>query len=110
MQSYDIHSGKPSVHVAINNLVGHINTCKKLHIKVFNVIVGHGSTGGTHKIKTETLTFLEEAKEKKQIKAFICGNEIDIFNNKYQKLEDKYKKLLEKDNRNFNPGVIYIWL
>jgi hypothetical protein len=52
---------------------------------------------------------LEEWKEVNYIKDFICGNEIDIFNSKYQNF--KYKMLLtEEVKRSKNPGAVYIIL
>lgn len=111
MQCYDIHKGKVPVETALKNLEYYIKRSKNLHDKFFGVVVGYGSTGGTHKIKTASIEYLDEALEKNRIKEYILGNEIDIYCTKYQKLNDKFKKDISEDlKKEHNPGVIYIWV
>lgn len=108
MISCDIHFGRPTVFNAINHLKIFLNSVKKKE-KIVEVITGYGSTGGTHKIKTATLNFLEEKKEEGYIKDFIWGNELDIFNQKYQTF--KYKELIpDICKRQLNAGSVYIIL
>ena len=101
----DIHSNKETKEQALYNLMTHIKMCKRLKDRVLYVVVGYGSTSGKHIIKTNTLELAEELKEKNQIKDYILGNELDIFNAKYQRF--KYKDLInEEEKRIKNPGLI----
>ena len=101
----DIHSNKETKEQASYNLLTWIKRCKKTKDKVLYVIVGYGSTSGKHKIKTNTLEIAEELKINSQIKDYILGNELDIFNEKYQKF--KYKELIDEDEKRIkNPGLI----
>ena len=79
------------------------------HIQIVEVITGYGSTGGTSKIKNAVIVRLEELKTQKYIKDYICGNELDIFNAKYQNF--KYRDLIPEDVKKIrNSGAIYIVL
>ena len=93
----DIHSNKETKEQALYNLMTHIKMCKRLKDRVLYVVVGYGSTSGKHIIKTNTLELAEELKQKNQIKDYILGNELDIFNAKYQKF--KYKELINEDEK-----------
>lgn len=109
MYTVDLHLKKETVDSAIANLHTSIKLARKTKEKVLCLIVGYGSTGGTHKIKTAVENELEELKNKNLIKGYINGNELDIFNIKYQNL--KNKELIPKDvfNRK-NPGQIIVIL
>lgn len=108
MKEIDIHYGHPTVDVAMESLIFHIKSEKKLNSKVVGIIVGYGSSGGTHKIKNEALNKLLEFKASNYIKDFILGNELDIFNSKYQSF--KYKDLVRSEIDKHNPGIIYVIL
>ena len=89
MYTVDLHLKGETVISALYNLQSSINLARKSKEKTLCLIVGHGSTGGTHKIKTAVLEKLLELKQKNQIKDYIIGNEVDIFNSKYQTLKGK---------------------
>lgn len=108
MVSRDIHYGKPTVVNALEHLEIFLKDVKRSE-KIVEVITGYGSSGGSSKIKNAVITRLEELKESNYIKDFICGNELDIFNKKYQ--DFKYKILLPKEVKRIqNKGAIYIVL
>ncbi len=108
MLSRDIHYGKPTVANAIDHLDIFLKEVKRSE-KIVEVITGYGSTGGTSKIKNAVIERLEELKAQKYIKDYICGNELDIFNFKYQNF--KYRDLIpEKVKKIQNNGAIYIVL
>lgn len=108
MRSRDIHYGMPTVSNALDHLDLFLKETKKSE-KIIEVITGYGSTGGTSKIKNAVIKRLEEYKEKKYIKDFICGDELDIFNKKYQNF--KYLNLLTPEIKKIqNKGAIYIVL
>ena len=108
MLSRDIHYGKPTVINALEHLDIFLKDSKRSE-KIVEVITGYGSSGGSSKIRTAVIIKLEEYKEKNYIKDFICGDEVDIFNSKYQNF--KYKTLIpEEVKRIQNKGAIYIVL
>ena len=108
MLSRDIHYGKPTVINALEHLDIFLKDSKRSE-KIVEVITGYGSSGGSSKIKTAVIIKLEEYKEKNYIKDFICGDEVDIFNSKYQNF--KYKTLIPKEVKRIqNKGAIYIVL
>lgn len=107
MLTRDIHSNKESVETAIYDLAQSIKLARSSKEKVLCLIVGYGSKGKTHKIQTAVIEELERYIEKKQIKEYIRGNELDIFNLKYQKL--KFAHLIpENEKKEKNYGKIYI--
>lgn len=108
MISRDIHYRMPTVANALEHLDIFLKEVKRSE-KIVEIITGYGSTGGSSKIKNAVIERLDELKENKYIKDYICGNELDIFNTKYQNF--KYKTLLTDDiKRTRNPGAIYIIL
>lgn len=108
MISRDIHYGKPTVVNALEHLDIFLKDVKREE-KIVEVITGYGSTGGSSKIKNAVIKRLEEYKESNYIKDFICGDELDIFNPKYQNF--KYLSLIPTEVKKIrNKGAIYIIL
>ena len=108
MRSRDIHYGKPTVANALEHLDIFLKDSKRSE-KIVEVITGYGSTGGSSKIKNAVLERLEEYKSTNYIKDYICGNELDIFNLKYQNF--KYRDLIPENVKKIrNSGAIYIVL
>lgn len=109
MLTVDIHKYKASVKNALEELDVYIGLARKDKDRLLSVIVGYGSTGGTHKIKTGVLDKLEEYKNKGFIKDYILGSELDLFSPKY--LSFKYKERIPtSEKRECNPGKVYIVL
>ena len=109
MYTVDLHPKGATVEDALYNLKIAIKQARGSKDKTLCLIVGYGSTGGTHKIKTNVLLELEELKKKNQIKDFILGSEVDIFSVKYQTL--KGKELIDKECfKRRNPGEIIVIL
>ncbi|MDE5547233.1 MAG: hypothetical protein K2M84_04825 [Anaeroplasmataceae bacterium] len=106
MYTVDLHLKNETVETACYNLMEIIKLARSSKERVLCLIVGYGSTGGTHKIKTAVLNRLTELKEKNQIKGFLEGNEVDMFNPKYQSL--KGHELIPK--RTYNKGEIIVIL
>ena len=109
MYTIDIHSNKETVSMALYNLEIGIKMARKDKDKILCVITGYGSHNTKHKIKTEVLIKLEEYLKNKFIKGYILGNELDIFNLKYQSFPNK-DKLSKEALINKNPGAIYVAL
>lgn len=86
-----------------------IKLCKKQKDKICGLIVGYGSSNKSHKIKSSFIEILEEKKNKKIIKDYICGEDLDIFSSKY--LNFKFRYLIpESEKKIKNKGIIYIIL
>ncbi len=108
MISRDIHYGKPTVDNAINHLELFLKSVKGKE-KIVEVITGYGSTGGTHKIKNAVIDYLDNLIEKRYIKDYIWGNELDIFCSKYQNFS--YKSLIPNSEKiKLNSGSVFIIL
>ena len=109
MYTVDLHQKDATVSSAIENMKQSLKLCRHTKEKVVCFIVGYGSTGGTHKIKTAILEELDKLMQAHQIKGFILGSEIDIFNPKYQNL--KGREYLDKECHNRkNPGEVIVTL
>ena len=106
MYTVDLHLKKETVDTACYNLMEYIKLARASKERVLHLIVGYGSTGGTHKIKTAILERLSELKNKNQVKGFLEGNEVDMFNPKYLSL--KGHELIPK--RSFSKGEIIVIL
>ena len=70
MYTVDLHLKNENVESAVVNLYSSIKLANKTKEKILCLVVGYGSTGGTHKIKTAVENELEELKKKNQIKGF----------------------------------------
>lgn len=108
MYTVDIHSNKETVKEAIGLLEASFQFGRKDKDKVICLITGYGSKSGHGRIKSGVIEYLDSIKGIR-IKDYLLGNEIDIFNKRYQ--ECKYKDRLPKEEKNkTNSGVIYIFL
>ncbi len=107
MFTIDLHLKNETVVNALYNMKQAILLARKSKEHVICFIVGYGSKGGSHKIKTACLEELEQMKNKNQIIDYIISSEIDIFNIKYQKLKGKQYLNSSILNRK-NPGEIIV--
>ena len=109
MITIDIHSNHETVSDAISMLDSAIKLGRKEKDKILCLIVGYGSKGTSHKIRSAVIEKLEELKEKRNIKDYINGSDLDIFNLNYQKFIGK-ERISEEEKKKRNPGAIYISL
>lgn len=107
MYTIDLHLKNETVTTALYNLKQAIQLARKSREHIICLIVGYGSKGGTHKIKTACLEELEVLKNRNQIKDYIISSDIDIFNVKYQRLKGKEYLNSSILNRR-NPGEIIV--
>lgn len=108
MFTMDIHSNKETKKDAIKMLEEALAFGRKDKDKLLCIITGYGSTSGHGRIKQAIIEILDSWKGNK-IKDYLLGNELDIFNSKYQNC--KYTSRLPKEElRSQNPGKIYIFL
>lgn len=109
MRTVDIHSDNENLNTLEYKIKMEISLSKKTKDKLLCFIVGYGSKGGSHRIKNNTIDILEGLKSKRQIKDYILGSDIDIFNEKYQKFIGKDNVPNELKNKK-NPGIIIVSL
>ena len=109
MYKVDIHSNKETVKDALYQLDVAIKIARRDKDKLLCIITGYGSHNTSHKIKIAIEEKLEEYVNNKFIKAWIRGNELDIFNKKYQEFPNNHK-ISNEDKNVRNPGAIYISL
>lgn len=106
MYRVDIHKYKETVEDAIYELEQAISFGKREKDHLVVVITGYGSKGGTHKIKTRVLTYLEE-KKGHGIKDYIVGS--DFLNHGPKFFSFKYlDRIPNEEKMKGNPGEIYI--
>ena len=109
MLTVDLHLKNENTDTAVYNLYEMIVLCKRQKTQVLACVVGYGSSGKTHKIRTAVLLKLKEYQQNNFIKEYIEGNKVDIFNLEYQKL--KYKHCLPKEAMSRrNPVIIYVFV
>ena len=109
MLTIDIHSHNEKVNDATIMCNNAIKMARKDKDKLLCLIVGYGSKGTAHKIRSAIIELLEDYKNKKIIKDFINGNELDIFNVRYQKFIG-VDRIPEEEKKKRKPGAIYISL
>ncbi len=107
MLTRDIHSNKETVKTALYDLEQSIKMAKREPDRLLALVVGYGSKGGSHKIRTAVIEKLNEYIESGFVKGYIEGNRLDIFDSAYQSF--RYKdKIPEAEKRKRNPGMLYI--
>ena len=62
MKTADIHSDSENYDALIKKIDVEIRFAKREKDKLLCLIVGYGSSGGSHKIKNNTISILEELK------------------------------------------------
>ena len=107
MLTVDIHSNKETVKEAMYTLKEHILTAKRDKDKLLCLIVGYGSKGTSHKIKTATIEALDEYLKSSFIKGYLLGENCDIFNSEYHKFI-KRDRIPDLYKRSTNKGVIFV--
>ncbi len=106
MITIDLHG--MNIDSALYNLDNHIKMAKKDKDRLLYVITGYGSSGKTHKIKNNVIDKLDEYKSTNYIKDYLLGNEIDIFNTKYQSFPNKNIPENIKNDRNLGAILVAV--
>ena len=107
MRMYDIHNNNQNKDTVKYELDKEIKSTKRESDRLLYLIVGYGSSGGSHKIKNYVIEYLNEYIKTGFVKDYIIGSDIDIFNPKYQQFKGR-EKLPENVKKERNPGVIII--
>lgn len=96
-----------TVNEALYELNVTIKLARNRKEKLIALIVGYGASGKSHKIKSAFIETLTDLVTKKQIRDYILGSDLDLFNPRY--LNFKYRDLIPNEvKRKANPGEIYI--
>jgi hypothetical protein len=105
----NIEAGMPTVDEGCRKLYFEIVTAKRQGVKVLKVIHGYGSSGVGGSLKKGIAEYLAANKKKGFIKAFVPGEDWDIFNQTSRDLLEKCGDL-RKDNDlgNGNPGITVV--
>ncbi len=109
MFTKDIHSNRETVKDALYELDIAIKMARRDKDKILCLVTGYGSHNTSHKIKTAIEEKLDEYLKTNFIKAWLRGNELDIFNKKYQTFPNNHK-IPEEHKKQRNPGTIYVAL
>lgn len=80
LREVNIKEDLPTASDAIKRVTYNIRSGKSLGFTAVKLIHGYGSTGKGGKIRTETRRYLEQQKQKREIKDFIPGESFSIFN------------------------------
>jgi len=108
MKIHDIKSSMPTVFVAMTMLENAIRFSKGKE-RIIKIIHGYGSTGKGGAIKTATLEFLHDKKQKGEILTFIPGEALWTPMG-YDEDITKYKQLLQSDSdyKKGNDRITYV--
>ena len=107
MRMYDIHNNNQNKDTVKYELDKEIKSTKRESDRLLYLIVGYGSSGGSHKIKNYVIEYLDLYIKSGLIKDYIIGSDIDIFNSKYQAFKGR-EKLPENVKKERNPGAIIV--
>jgi hypothetical protein len=107
----NIEKGMPTVEVAEKRLMFEISTAKREGIKALKIIHGYGSSGVGGGIKGMVKKVLAAKRREGALKAFVSGEEWDIFNQSTRQLMDLCSELRnDKDLQNQNHGITIVLL
>ncbi len=107
MKTADIHSNSENYDTLVDKINIEIKFAKREKDKLLCLIVGYGSSGGSHKIKNNTIMILDELRKANKIKDYILGSDIDIFNIKYQSFIG-HENIPEMYKNKANSGIIIV--
>jgi len=107
MRTVDIHNDNQNENRVRYDIDNEIAFAKREKDKLLCLIVGYGSSGKSHKVKNYAIMYLDELKEKKRIVDYILGNDIDIFNPKYQTFKGR-ENIPEDIKKSHNLGIIIV--
>lgn len=111
LKEVNIKADMPTSQEAIKRVTFSIRNGKSLGAAAIKIIHGYGSTGKGGKIRIDTRRYLQDQKDKKQIRDFITGEDFSIFNEATRSafaLCDDLRR--DRDLDNHNNGVTIVIL
>ena len=107
----NLEEGMPTVAQAQTRLIGEMGRSRAAGAKAVKLIHGYGSTGVGGKLRIGIRQFLNVKKRQNKIKAFVSGEEWDIFHEESRKLLEGCPDLAkDRDLGRGNPGITLVLL
>ena len=111
MLEINLEEGRPAADTAIRRLTYSIHREKAARTKAFKIIHGYGSSGTGGKIRVEARRYLDGCVRKGQIRGYIPGEELSIFDERTRKLLDDMPELSkDRDLGRSNNGITVVIL
>jgi len=111
MMTINLEDGMPTVEQAQRRLTGELGRARGSGAKAVKLIHGYGSTGVGGKLRIGIRQFLGAKKRQNTIKAFVSGEEWDIFNEESRRLLEACPDLSrDRDLGRGNPGITLVLL
>lgn len=111
MMMVNLEENMPTVEQAERRLIGELGRARASGAKAVKLIHGYGSTGVGGKLRSSIRQFLGAKKRRNTIKAFVPGEEWDIFNEESRRLLEACPDLSrDRDLGRGNPGITIVLL
>ena len=111
MMVVNLEEGMPTVEQAESRLIGELGRARASGAKVVKLIHGYGSSGVGGKLRISIRQFLGTKKRRNTIKAFVAGEEWDIFNEGSRRLLEACPELSrDRDLGRGNAGMTLVLL
>ncbi len=107
----NLEEGMPTVEQAERRLVSELGRARASGAKAVKLIHGYGSTGVGGKLRISIRQFLASKKRRNTIRAYVSGEEWDIFSDESRQLLESCPDLSrDKDLGRGNPGITIVLL
>ena len=111
LMTINLEEGMPTVAQAQTRRIGEMGRSRAAGAKAVKLIHGYGSTGVGGKLRIGIRQFLNVKKRQNKIKAFVSGEEWDIFHEESRKLLESCPDLAkDRDLGRGNPGITLVLL
>ena len=111
LMTINLEEGMPTVAQAQTRLIGELGRSRAAGAKAVKLIHGYGSTGVGGKLRIGVRQFLSVKKRQNKIKAFVSGEEWDIFHEESRKLLEGCPDLAkDRDLGRGKPGITLVLL
>ena len=105
---YDLHARGMRVDVATSELERLVSRARSGGVRVFGVVTGYGSSGGTSRIKSAVLAACRKYLKQNHIRGFLDGEHAgDIFSKQFLSFPDT-GAIPVMYKRSPNPGIVFI--
>lgn len=111
IKSVNVEAGMPTVAVTVKRVAFEISTAKREGVAVLKIIHGYGSTGTGGRLKEAVTALLGQKKREGVIKAFVGGEDWDIFNAAARRILEACSAMgRDRDLGNHNQGITIVLL
>jgi len=110
-KTVNLEAGMPFADAAIRRLTWELHAAKRMGFSAFKLIHGYGSSGTGGKLRTESRRYLARMKASGQIKDYIPGEQLSIFDEQTRAAFLKCPELRrDSDLERHNNGVTVVVL